>query len=60
MSAAPAPERRPPAPPVEAASPPLTVVRPSRGWTALRLDELWQYRELLFFLACRDVKVRCC
>src|SRR5579863_9020484 len=28
------------------------------GWQALELGELWRYRELLFFLAWRDVKVR--
>jgi lipopolysaccharide transport system permease protein len=33
-------------------------IEPSRGWAALRLDELWEYRELLWFLTWRDVKVR--
>lgn len=33
-------------------------IQPSRGWAALNLAELWQYRELIFFLAWRDVKVR--
>jgi len=41
-----------------AADPPLTVVRPSRGWAPLEIGELWAYRELLGFLAWRDVKVR--
>lgn len=31
---------------------------PSRGWVSLRLSELWDYRELLYFLTWRDVKVR--
>ena len=37
-----------------------TVVRisPSRGWISLKLDELWEYRELLYFLTWRDLKVR--
>jgi lipopolysaccharide transport system permease protein len=35
----------------------ITIV-PSRGWTALNLRELWKYRELLFFMVWRDVKVR--
>ena len=35
-----------------------TIVRPSRGWAPLRLQELWAYRELLYFLVWRDVKVR--
>jgi lipopolysaccharide transport system permease protein len=36
----------------------LTVVEPSRGWQLLNLRELWRYRELVCFLAWRDVKVR--
>jgi lipopolysaccharide transport system permease protein len=35
-----------------------TVIKPSRGWVRLGLAELWQYRELLYFLAWRDVKVK--
>lgn len=35
-----------------------TIITPSRGWPALRLKELWDYRELLYFLVWRDVKVR--
>jgi len=37
---------------------PVIVGRPSRGWVSLRLRELWEYRELLYFLAWRDIKVR--
>ena len=33
-------------------------VEPSRGWVSLKLGELWAYRELLFFLVWRDIKVR--
>jgi lipopolysaccharide transport system permease protein len=33
-------------------------IEPSRGWVALRLNDVWRYRELLWFLALRDVKVR--
>jgi len=36
----------------------VITIRPSRGWVALRLKDLWEYRELLYFLAWRDVKVR--
>jgi len=36
----------------------VIIVKPSKGWISLRLDELWQYRELLYFLAWRDIKVR--
>jgi lipopolysaccharide transport system permease protein len=35
-----------------------TVIEPSRGWVALRLKELWTYRELLYFLTWREIKVR--
>jgi lipopolysaccharide transport system permease protein len=37
--------------------PPL-VIGPSRGWVPLRLADLWEYRELLYFLVWRDLKVR--
>lgn len=37
---------------------PVTIIRPSRGWLSLKLRDLWEYRELLYFLAWRDVKVR--
>ena len=37
---------------------PVTVVRRSRGWPTLNLRELWAYRDLLYFLAWRDIKVR--
>src|SRR5438093_1392499 len=33
-------------------------IQPSQGWTSLGLRELWAYRELLYFLIWRDVKVR--
>lgn len=36
----------------------LTVIEPTRGWRALDLSELWAYRELLWVLAARDVRVR--
>jgi lipopolysaccharide transport system permease protein len=44
----------------EAAAPAAEVVRirPGSGWRALDLRELWRYRELLWFLALRDVKLR--
>jgi lipopolysaccharide transport system permease protein len=37
---------------------PVTVIEASRGWVALKLGELWEYRELLYFLTWREVKVR--
>lgn len=33
-------------------------IRPSTGWVALKLRDLWDYRELLYFLVWRDIKVR--
>lgn len=43
----------------EAPSPelPLVIIRPT-GWARFDLKDLWAYRELLFFLTLRDVKVR--
>jgi len=37
---------------------PVTRIRPSQGWVSLGLGELWEYRELLYFLTWRDIKVR--
>lgn len=33
-------------------------LKPASGWIPLKLGELWEYRELLYFLVWRDVKVR--
>ena len=33
-------------------------IEPSKGWVSLKLAELWEYRELLYFLTWRDIKVR--
>jgi len=37
---------------------PLVVIEPNNGWGALDLRDLWAFRELLYFLTWRDVKVR--
>jgi len=37
---------------------PLVVIKPSGSWVNLGLRDLWAYRELLYFLIWRDVKVR--
>jgi len=37
---------------------PTLRIAPSRGWVPLKLSELWEYRELLYFLVWRDIKVR--
>jgi lipopolysaccharide transport system permease protein len=34
------------------------VIEPSRGWVKLNLRDLWEYRDLLYFLTWREVKVR--
>jgi lipopolysaccharide transport system permease protein len=34
------------------------VIRPQRGWVPIDLPELWRYRELIGFLALRDLRVR--
>lgn len=33
-------------------------IEPTHGWVSLRLSELWAYRELVYFLTWRDIKVR--
>jgi lipopolysaccharide transport system permease protein len=33
-------------------------IQPSKGWVSLQLRELWEFRELLYFLVWRDIKVR--
>jgi len=35
-----------------------THIEPSQGWVALQLKELWRFRELLYYLTWRDIKVR--
>lgn len=37
---------------------PLVVIEPSSGWVPVRFSDLWTYRELLYFLMWRDLKVR--
>ena len=47
-----------PADPGEAEGTPETIIRPPAGWRVVNVGELWRFRELLFFLVWRDVKVR--
>ncbi len=42
----------------EAYEPETVLIRPTRGWAALNLGDLWRYRELIYFLTWRDIKVR--
>jgi len=37
---------------------PVVEICPTNGWVALRIKELWVYRELLYFLTLREIKVR--
>ena len=40
------------------ATPYQVIIEPRRGWISLQLNALWQYRELMYFLVWRDLKVR--
>jgi lipopolysaccharide transport system permease protein len=44
--------------PLRAESVPVIRIEPSKGWVSLKLRQLWEYRELLYFLTWRDIKVR--
>jgi len=44
--------------PVVSEKEPLFIIRPPRGLMSLNLREIWRYRELLYFLTWRDIKVR--
>jgi lipopolysaccharide transport system permease protein len=37
---------------------PITVIEQKKGWVAIDLRDIWNYRELLYFLTKRDIKVR--
>ncbi|HMR63191.1 MAG TPA: ABC transporter permease [Anaerolineae bacterium] len=37
---------------------PKKRIQPSNGWISLRLEEVWAYRELLYFFVWRDIKIR--
>ena len=36
----------------------LSIIEPKKGWIPIDLKEIWKYRELLYFLTKRDIKVR--
>jgi len=36
----------------------VVFIRPSRGWVLPQMRDIWAYRELLYFLVWRDLKVR--
>jgi lipopolysaccharide transport system permease protein len=37
---------------------PIRIIQPSRSWAALNLAELWEYRELVYLMVWRELKVR--
>ncbi|MBI9049617.1 MAG: ABC transporter permease [Anaerolineaceae bacterium] len=37
---------------------PLTIIKPPKGWAVLNFKDMWRYRELIYFLTWRDIKVR--
>lgn len=39
-------------------SPATVIIQPTHGWASVQLGELWHFRELLYFLVWRDIKVR--
>jgi lipopolysaccharide transport system permease protein len=43
---------------MQATALPTLIIQPSRGWVPINLRDLWEYRELLYFLVWRDIKVR--
>jgi len=40
------------------ASTDVLIIEPTRGWLKINFREIWEYRELLYFLVWRDIKVR--
>ena len=52
------PAQRVPEPSAPPEHDPLLVIEPGSGWTAINLRELWQFRDLLFTLAGRDLRLR--
>jgi len=56
VTATPPPALAPPHPHPEVSA--VVRIEPPRGWLELRLSEVWQYRELLYFFVWRDVKIR--
>jgi len=44
--------------PPEPTPPPTRIIRPSHGWRGLDLASVWSHRDLVFFLAWRDIRLR--
>jgi lipopolysaccharide transport system permease protein len=45
-------------PPAEQVDHPVTIIRPAHGWQPVNFREIWRFRELMYFLAWRDLKTR--
>ena len=58
LSSSPTSKVDPPGSTIELPIKPLIVIESSKSWIPLNLRELWAYRELLYFLTWRDLKVR--
>ncbi len=43
---------------VQKSTSPTLLIEPTEGWVSLKMRDLWEYRELLYFLTWRDIKVR--
>lgn len=43
---------------IESLSPSVTIIEIQKGWMPFDLVEMWRYRDLLYFLVWRDIKVR--
>src|SRR5438874_8998924 len=45
-------------PPAEPVDQLVTIIRPAHGWQPVNFREIWRFRELMYFLAWRDLKAR--
>lgn len=36
----------------------ITTIKPSKGWSLIKFDEIWRYRDLLYFLTVRGIKAK--
>lgn len=52
------PDQQIPAPHFSLPDEPVIVIERTKSWVGFNLRDLWNYRELLYFLAWRDIKVR--
>jgi|SRR6185503_18022396 len=48
----------PPSGPAFPDPPAITIIQPEHGWVPLRLREFWEFRDVLYFLVWKDIKVR--